>query len=71
MRSRSRNRPSSQRREFSIKLGTILNELPCQKKLIGSAMHHDRILALHAVELGVGQHVSEGGLNVIQIILLR
>ena len=41
-----------------------------QQQFVGRTAHHDCILAGHAVDLGVGHNVAQGGLHVVQVGLL-
>ena len=41
-----------------------------EQKLVGRAAHDDGVLALHAVDLGVGHDVAQGGLDVVEVVLL-
>ncbi len=56
--------------DFAARLVEIVDELLRQQQFVGRGAHHDGVLALHAVDLGVGHHVAQRGLHIIQIVLL-
>ena len=52
------------------RLVQVVDQLLRQQQFVGRAAHHDGVLAGDAVDLGVGQHVAQGGLHVGQVVLL-
>ena len=48
----------------------VVDQLLRQQQLVGRAAHHDGVLALHAVDLGVRHHVAQRGLHIVQVVLL-
>ena len=41
-----------------------------EHQLVGSGAHDDGVLAGNTIDLGVGKYVAQGGLNVVEVVLL-
>ena len=46
---------------LAARLVQVVNELLREEKLVGRGTHDDGVLALHAVDLGIGQYVTAPG----------
>ncbi len=55
---------------FAARLVEVVNELLREQELVGRAAHDNGVLALHAVDLGVGHDVAQGSLHVVEVVLL-
>ena len=56
--------------DFGARLVEIVDEFLRQQKFVGRAAHDDGVLAGDAVDFGAGEYVAQGGLHVVEVVLL-